>query len=74
MMKGVCMGLYLDTIGIGAFFALMIIAIVNGIFKGTGKCNIYYMIWDLKRKSFVLIPNQIYTNAFHKLVYRYTKI
>ncbi|CAC5373165.1 SLC15A3_4 [Mytilus coruscus] len=33
MMKGVCMGLYLDTIGIGTYFALMIIAVVKKISK-----------------------------------------
>ncbi|XP_071129676.1 solute carrier family 15 member 4-like isoform X1 [Mytilus edulis] len=48
MMKGVCMGLYLDTIGIGAFFALMIIKIVNGIFKGTVYCNVNYIICEPK--------------------------
>ncbi|VDI82766.1 Hypothetical predicted protein [Mytilus galloprovincialis] len=65
MMKGVCMGLYLDTIGIGAFFALMIIAIVNGIFKGTdswlqddinkGKAeNLFFLFAVLTFVNFIL--------------------
>ncbi|CAG2248766.1 PHT [Mytilus edulis] len=63
MMKGVCMGLYLDTIGIGAFFALMIIKIVNGIFKdpwlpddiNNGKAeNLFFLFAVLTFLNFIL--------------------
>lgn len=44
LMKGLCMGLYMDTAGLGTYFAVMIISIVEKVTKGQYLCKYFLII------------------------------